>query len=83
MATDKKTRLTKQDFNAQLQGILAATKANAQALSTARDAGLYDQQHKAIAEHDPELAKLLREADFAAIEPLNKIVKYLGSRVEN
>ena len=81
--TPKKMSMSKTDFNQAAQGILAASKANAQSLAVLKDAGLYEQQNRRIEEHDPELARLLREADFASLEPLNRIVRYLSARTEN
>lgn len=36
-----------------------------------------------LKQHDPELARLVEAADFSAVEPLQRLVKYLSRRVEN
>lgn len=73
----------KADFDAAVATILASSKANADNLSTLVATGLYDDRIRVLLEHDPELARLVKEADTAAIEPLNRIVRYLSRRCDN
>lgn len=78
-----KTRISKKDFHSRVvwlkelaESTLAATQ---KIVAHAENVGAYAD----IAEHDPQLSKLLVEVDSAAIEPLTRLLRYVKSRVES
>lgn len=79
----KNTRLSKAQFNDKTRAILVASKATADALAGVLQSGSYERVTLELAEHDPVLADLVTRADFATLQPLNELVRYLSARVEN
>lgn len=76
--------MTKREFEERVKLILETSKRNADAMSGWLASGsAHERVISELAGHDPELAKLVQEADTCALEPLNRIVRYLSQRVEN
>lgn len=76
-------KISKEEFSLRAQFIKNIASERFRSLVRERDSVDYTNDLQMLADHDPKLAQMCIEADFALIEPLNKIVKYLSQKTEN
>lgn len=79
----KVKKISKEEFSLRVQFIKNVASERCRSLVCERDSMDYKDDLQLIVDHDPKLAQMCIEADFALIEPLNKIVKYLSQKTEN
>jgi len=78
----KNTKITREQFRLRIEAILKTSKKSHEVYSALRIDPEYVAGIAELEEHDPVLAQLCREADTSVVEPLLKIIKYLGSKLE-
>jgi hypothetical protein len=76
-------KIDKEEFNRRVGVINSLATAAHRRLTIERNSIEYNEDITALAEHDPKFAQLCMEADFAALEPLNKLIRYLAAKLEN
>lgn len=72
--------LTKKEFNAMTKNILNAAKNKLAAME--QDLPLVNGLADDLSTFDPQLGRLLSEADNAMIEPLKRLIKHISSCTE-
>lgn len=75
--------MTKKEFLERVQFIKRTSSLNLDLISRTQEALASQRTYEDLGQHDPELARLCREADASAIEPLKRIVAHLSKRFDH
>jgi len=73
----------KQEFNVTLDAVRRRSKARLEVLEAIAKDEYVRSTMESIKEHDPYLHALICEAEYAADEPLRRLLRYIGQRTEN
>jgi len=76
-------KIGKEEFNRRVGFIKNSAKLLVTNLDFERNSIDYSESISELVEHDPKLAQMCMEADFACLEPMRKIVQYLSQKTEN
>lgn len=74
-------KLSKKQFTERVNTILSISKTYVASIEKQKH--LIEDQCESLAAHDPELAKLVLQADLAALGAYNTLIKYISTRTEN
>jgi len=74
-------KLSKKQFTDRVKTILSLSKTYVASIEKQR--AVIEDQCESLAAHDPELAKLVLQADLAAVNAYNTLIKYISTRTEN
>lgn len=74
--------MTREEFEERRKTILNECKSLRTSLAAIGE-GYDERVHAEVAEHDPILADFLKEAQFAQVEALDRLIRYAANRVEN
>jgi hypothetical protein len=75
--------MTKEQFKARALIILNTSKKNHASSKEIIDGRAWKDVISGLAEHDPELSRLVVEADTALLEPLQKVITYLSRKFDH
>lgn len=76
-------KIGKKEFNRRVSLIKNAANLIVANLDFEKSSIDYNDRITELVEHDPKLAQLCMEADFASLEPMRKITLYLSRKTEN
>lgn len=73
----------KQEFNVTLDVVRRHSMARLEVIEAFAKDERANRTMESIKEHDPYLHALICEAEYAAAEPLRRLLRYIGQRTDN
>ena len=74
--------ISKENYVKQCKYVLDGAKASLKSLETEHYKKWAEGSYAEIREHDPVLADLAKNVDFASVEPLKNVIAYLEKKLE-